>query len=137
MTTAPIETSPPVADASAIHAILRIEGGILLAVSVAAYRQLGGDWGVFALLFLVPDLSMLGYLLGPRRGAMLYNAGHSTIGPALLAAALAFWSPALVPLVAIWTAHIGFDRLLGYGLKYPHAFRATHLGMAVTSLTPR
>ena len=28
----------------------------------------------------------------------------------------------------IWAAHIGVDRVLGYGLKYPTAFRDTHLG---------
>jgi hypothetical protein len=27
----------------------------------------------------------------------------------------------------IWTAHIGFDRLLGFGLKYSNRFKDTHL----------
>jgi hypothetical protein len=28
----------------------------------------------------------------------------------------------------IWLAHVGFDRALGYGLKYATAFGDTHLG---------
>ena len=65
---------------------------------------------------------------GPRIGAVVYNAFHSYVGPALLAAVclLAGLSTA-VPL--IWAAHIGFDRALGYGLKYASGFSDTHLGV--------
>ncbi|MEF9606012.1 DUF4260 family protein, partial [Paracoccus sp. PXZ] len=28
----------------------------------------------------------------------------------------------------LWLAHVGFDRVLGYGLKLPSGFRDTHLG---------
>jgi hypothetical protein len=31
-------------------------------------------------------------------------------------------------LATIWIAHIGFDRALGYGLKYGSGFTHTHLG---------
>ena len=101
--------------------LLRLEGLAMLVLAIAAYAALGASWGWFAALFLVPDLSLLGYLAGPRVGAWIYNAGHSLIGPALLAA----FAPALA---VIWLAHIGFDRALGYGLKYSSAFTATHLG---------
>jgi hypothetical protein len=111
--------------------LLRLEGALLLALAVLAYRELGGGWELFAALFLVPDLALLGYLAGPRVGAALYNAGHSLLGPALLALAahLLGASGTALPLALVWAAHVGFDRLLGYGLKYPAGFAHTHLGL--------
>lgn len=109
--------------------LLRLEGGVVLALSVAAYESIGGAWTTFALLFLLPDVAMLGYLRGPRVGAALYNAAHTHLGPAGLA--LFAWTqgmPHLLGPALVWAAHIGFDRLLGYGLKYGRAFGATHLG---------
>jgi hypothetical protein len=109
--------------------VLRVEAALVLVASLLAYRHLGGSWGWFAALFLLPDLSMLGYLAGPRVGAAAYNTAHSYLAPALLAAAsLALGAPSLLLGAAIWTAHIGFDRMLGYGLKYGTAFGDTHLG---------
>ena len=109
---------------------LRLEAAVALAAAVLAYRALGGGWGMFAVLFLAPDLSMLGYLLSRRVGAATYNVGHSYLTPALVAlAGLTSHTDLLYRLTAIWVAHIGFDRLLGYGLKYPEAFGATHLGL--------
>ncbi|MGE0792512.1 MAG: DUF4260 domain-containing protein [Sandaracinaceae bacterium] len=109
--------------------LLRIEGLAAMSAAVIGFHFLGGSWAIFAALFLVPDLSLLGYRAGPRVGAILYNAGHSLIGPALLAAgALAFGAPTLVLGALVWVAHIGFDRALGYGLKHTDAFTSTHLG---------
>lgn len=111
------------------RALLRLEGALVLGAALLAYAHLGGSWGWFAALFLLPDLSMLGYLAGPRVGAATYNAAHSHLAPALLAAAsFALNSPALLLGAAIWVGHIGFDRMLGYGLKYETAFGETHLG---------
>ncbi len=108
---------------------LRLEGLAVLAVAVAAYAQLGAGWGAFALLFLLPDLSLLAYLAGSRVGAMAYNAAHSYIGPAaLLGAGFVGDLPAALAVGLIWSAHIGFDRALGYGLKYAGGFGETHLG---------
>ena len=108
----------------------RLEGLALLAVSVLAYARFGEGWLLFAVLFLIPDLSFLGYLAGPRLGAWAYNLAHSLIGPLLLAAAagLTGGDPPIA-LALIWLAHIGFDRALGYGLKSPEAFGLTHLGL--------
>lgn len=109
--------------------LLRIEGLAMLIAAVAGYRALGGSWGLFAALFLVPDLSFVGYLAGSRVGAVVYNAGHSLIGPSLLAAlGLLSGAPMVWLVTLIWVAHVGFDRMAGYGLKYPEAFGATHLG---------
>ena len=113
----------------AVGWVLRLEGAAALVLAVILYRALGGGWGQFALLFLLPDVAMLGYLANRRLGAACYNALHTYLGPALLAGL--GWiaaQPALWPLALIWAAHIGFDRMLGYGLKYPDAFGATHLG---------
>jgi hypothetical protein len=98
-------------------------------VCATVYAGTGFGWGRFALLFLAPDLSMLAYLAGPRRGAVAYNSVHSYVGPVVLGLA-GFLSPGTTAtaLALIWAVHIGFDRLLGYGLKYPSAFGHTHLG---------
>ena len=110
--------------------LLRLEGLLVLGVAVAAFHALGGGWLMFAVLFLVPDLSMLGYLAGPRVGAACYTAGHSYLGPALLGAAGLYLSnPLIQQIAAIWVAHVGFDRALGYGLKYGQGFGFTHLGL--------
>ncbi len=109
--------------------VLRLEGALLLLAAVAGYAHFGAGWGLFALLFLAPDLSFLGYLAGPRVGAVAYNAAHSTLGGATLAlASFALAMPALLPIALIWIGHVGFDRMLGYGLKYGTAFGHTHLG---------
>ena len=109
--------------------LLRLEGAVVLAVALSAYAHLGGRWGWFATLFLLPDLSLLGYLANARVGSVAYNTAHSYVGPALLAlVAFAVGAPSLLLGVAIWVAHVGFDRMLGYGLKYATAFGDTHLG---------
>jgi len=106
--------------------MLRLEGGVALAAAVWAYHLLGGGWAMFALLFLLPDVSMLGYLRDPKLGAWVYNLGHTTLAPALLA--VVWWGGQGSLMALIWLAHIGFDRLLGYGLKYADDFHHTHLG---------
>jgi hypothetical protein len=83
---------------------------------------------MFAGLILAPDLSMLGYLAGPRVGAIVYNAVHTLIAPAVLAAAALLAAPLLTPLSLILLAHIAADRALGYGLKHSTGFKDTHLG---------
>ncbi len=107
--------------------LLRAEGALVLAGAVLAYHHLGGSWWLFALLFLAPDLSMLGYLAGPRAGAIAYDAVHTYLAPAALAL-LGLVAPAVLPFAVIWFGHLGFDRLQGYGLKYATRFSQTHLG---------
>jgi hypothetical protein len=116
---------------------LHIDGLALLAGSLVAYGVSGGSWGLFFALLLVPDLVMVGYLAGPRVGAIVYNAGHSLVWPVLLAAAalvVGGSNPAatfrLLHLGLIWGAHIGMDRALGFGYKYPSGFNDTDIGRA-------
>src|SRR5882724_2354145 len=94
--------------------LLHTEGGTILALSVFLYRQNHASWLLFALLFLAPDLFMLGYLTSVRVGTAVYNFGHTLVTPVvLLAICFLTDKPQLFPLVLVWTAHIGFDRLLG------------------------
>ena len=108
--------------------LLRLEGGALLIAAIIGYFATGGHWLAFLVLLLAPDLAMIGYLAGPRIGSIAYNLAHTTTLPLLLL--VGSWlagQPLGVLAVAIWLAHIGLDRLIGYGLKYPGGFRETHL----------
>lgn len=121
-------------DTSFARVWLRLEGLAALALAAVLYRSFHLPWLWFAVLFLAPDLSMLGYVAGPRVGAWCYNLAHSyaTAGAVLSAGFLAqlgdHSSSTLVGAGLIWCAHIGFDRALGYGLKSIASFRVTHLG---------
>lgn len=114
--------------------LLRGEGLILALFALVSFYVLAGPWWLFLVLILAPDLSMLGYLAGSRFGSITYNAAHTYIAPVALGA-LGLWQGAelLVLLALIWTTHIGFDRVIGYGLKYPTAFADTHLTRIDTS----
>lgn len=108
--------------------LLHLEGAVLLAVSVYFYWQNHFAWVLFAILFLVPDLFMLGFLANVRVGAAIYNLAHTTFTPILfIGAGVLASKPHLPAYGLIWMAHIGFDRLLGFGLKYPTQFKDTHL----------
>lgn len=108
--------------------LLRLEGMALLVTSVVTYSHLGGNWWQFFLLLLLPDLSMLGYAFNVRVGAVVYNSVHTSILPlSLAAAALVTHHEVALPYLLIWTAHLGMDRVLGYGLKFPTHFQDTHL----------
>jgi hypothetical protein len=118
------------ATTGAVRVVLRLEGLCVLAGSLAVYAKYGAGWGVFAVCFLLPDISFLGYLAGPRVGACAYNSVHSYIVlVACLAATAVLPIPVVLAVALIWCAHIGFDRALGYGLKYAEGFRFTHLGL--------
>ena len=110
-------------------ALLRLEGAALLLAALLSYRHLGASWWLFALLLLFPDLGALGYLAGKRLGAVCYNAMHTSSVPALLLLlGLLTATPLALAIATIWFAHIGMDRLVGYGLKEAEA---------VTHDTPR
>jgi len=112
-----------------IRDLLRWEGVALFCGATLFYFFSGASWGLYVLLFLAPDLSFLGYLAGPRIGAIVYNALHATIGPLLLAVAgIVLTEPLAGSIALIWLAHIGIDRAFGYGLKYADGFGFTHLG---------
>jgi Domain of unknown function (DUF4260) len=110
------------------RALLHVEGLAVLGAALALYFDAGYGWVLLVVLILAPDLSMLGYLAGPRAGAVAYDAAHTYVAPVALAAAGVLADSELpIRLGLIWLAHIGADRLLGYGLKYPTRFGDTHL----------
>jgi hypothetical protein len=128
--------------------ILRLEGLALALACLWLFSLFHQSWWLFALLILTPDLSMLGYLAGPKVGAALYNAAHSWVTVAGFF--FLFWyfpewfdwindtygyfsgkdtgGVLLLSLPFILGAHIGIDRVLGYGLKHRTGFKDTHLG---------
>lgn len=116
-------------DRGIVDLVLRIEAVALFLAGVLLYSELGGHWLWLLPLLLLPDVSALGYLGGPRLGAITYNLVHN-LAIGLLALALG-WFAAIAPLAlagAVVVAHVGMDRSLGYGLKLPTDFRDTHLG---------
>jgi hypothetical protein len=119
--------SSPAKDSISI--LLRLEALAVAALAVAAYARYGASWWLFAALWLLPDLSMLGYLKSPCMGARIYNAAHTYIVPATLALCADLLHARMPLAIAlIWINHIAVDRLLGYGLKYSEGFGVTHLG---------
>jgi hypothetical protein len=127
---APTEVSAPPTPAGILAPalLLRLEGVALLGAAVALYGHLGAGWWLFVVLLLAPDLGLVGYALGPVVGARTYNLTHTLSVPlALGAAGLILQAPTVAAIALIWVAHIGMDRAVGYGLKYPTSFRETHL----------
>jgi hypothetical protein len=108
---------------------LRVEGLAVLAAGAGLYLHLGGAPLWLVPLLLAVDISMVGYLSGPRWGALIYNLFHNWAA-GIVVLALAWWlgSSAIALAGAILVAHTGMDRAAGYGLKYPTAFADTHLG---------
>lgn len=111
-----------------IQVILRLEAATFLITALISYHYVQGGWIWFVVLFLTPDLSMLGYLVNRRLGATIYNAVH-TYTLALGLVGLGTWLKLenLFAYGLILFAHITLDRILGFGLKYPTDFKSTHL----------
>jgi hypothetical protein len=108
--------------------LLHLEGLGLLVGALALYFDAGFGWVLLVVCLLAPDLSILGYLGGSRVGAAAYDSVHTTVAPiALGVAGVLADADTPVQIALIWLAHIGADRLLGYGLKYPTHFKDTHL----------
>ncbi len=108
--------------------LLRLDGLAVAMVAVFLYRELGASWWLFAGLFLAPDIAFLAYLVNRTTGAAAYNALHTYLIPAVgFLLGLRMQHAPLMAIGLVWLAHIGVDRVLGFGLKYPEGFRVTHL----------
>src|SRR5579863_10327361 len=91
--------------------LLHLEGLAVFGVGCFAYAKTGSGWLWFALFFLAPDLSMMGYALGRRVGALCDNVFHTYALPlALGAAGIVMHAGVLESISALWLAHIGLDR---------------------------
>lgn len=110
-----------------IRYILQSEGAAIFILAIVIYAKLGGSWLLFGALILAPDLSMIGYAFGLRAGTFCYNLVHNYMQPAVLAlVGLYLNDNLLIHIAIIWFAHIGMDRMIGYGLKYSSGFKHTH-----------
>ena len=110
-------------------ALLKLEGLAVFLLALVIYWQQSFGWTLFWSTVLLPDLALLGYLVNARVGATAYNFTHSKVLPSALAVVAIVTGNALFSALAlIWFVHIGVDRMLGYGLKYPEGFKVTHLG---------
>ena len=108
--------------------LLHLEGIVVAAAAIALYFHFGYPWWLFLVLILAPDLSMLGYAAGPTVGRAGYDAAHTYAVPVALAGlGVLLDAEVAVQVGLIWTAHIGIDRAIGYGLKYRTGFKDTHL----------
>ena len=110
--------------------LLRLEEVGLALLGLYLFLGLHYPWWLFFVLLFAPDLSMIGYALNSRTGALLYNfVHHKALSAALYIAGGLLQVPWLQAAALILLAHSSLDRVLGYGLKYPDAFQHTHLGM--------
>jgi hypothetical protein len=108
--------------------LLHAEGLAVAACAVVLYFDADYSWWLLAALVLAPDLAMVGYLAGPATGAAVYDAAHTYVGPVVVGTVgLVAGADAAVQIALVWLVHIGVDRALGYGLKYPTHFKDTHL----------
>ncbi len=111
----------------------RLEALAIMLGAVLAYARLDASWALFAALFFVPDLSIAAYLAGPRVGGVAYNLAHFYGGPFLLGlvAVLGVAPQGALAVALVWTAHVAFDRVLGWGLKTGDSFVHTDMGLKV------
>ncbi|WP_096155037.1 DUF4260 domain-containing protein [Bacillus sp. FJAT-45066] len=108
--------------------LLHLEGSFVLLASIYFYAHGSYSWLLFFILLFTPDISMVGYIVNNKIGALSYNLFHTYLVPIMLVIiGVIFKSEILIALSLIWFAHIGMDRMLGYGLKYPTHFKDTHL----------
>lgn len=113
----------------AVRTWLRLEGLAAFVGGLGLFAATGGDWLFIVPLILLPDVSALGYLAGSRVGTFTYNLVHNWAA-SLVVLGLGLWttSSAVLLAAAILVAHVGMDRMVGYGLKLPSSFHDTHLG---------
>ena len=106
---------------------LHLEGLALLGSVLVLYGNQHFNWWAFALFLLAPDLSMVFYAINQRLGAVAYNLVHTTLFPLALAILSGLSGNSLgLQISLIWLAHIGMDRAVGFGFKYPTNFKDTH-----------
>jgi Domain of unknown function (DUF4260) len=110
-----------------VRSTLRAEGLPLFIAGAAAYGAFGAPWLAFVPLLLAPDVSAIGYVRSARLGAATYNLAHNLVtAGAVLGLGLWLGIGWLAVIGAVLLAHIGMDRVAGYGLKYPTTFKDTH-----------
>jgi hypothetical protein len=111
-----------------IQKIERLEGLTIFLFSLLFYNFFGGNWLLFILLILLPDISMVGYIKNKKLGAFIYNLVHNYIlGLVIILIAMSLQNILVLEIGVILLAHVGMDRFFGFGLKYPSQFKDTHI----------
>jgi hypothetical protein len=109
--------------------ILKMEEAAMFGLAIYLSSFLPFQGWVFWAWFLAPDLGMLGYLVSPAVGAFTYNAlHHKGIAILIYFAGFFFAVHELTLAGVVLFGHSSFDRIVGYGLKFPDNFKNTHLG---------
>jgi hypothetical protein len=112
-----------------LKTLIKLEEIGVFLFSIYLFSLLSYPWWVYPLFFFASDLSMLGYIGGPRLGAISYNLIHHKAIALGLYVAGAFLHVPVISLIGIlFLGHSSLDRVLGYGLKYGDSFNHTHLG---------
>ena len=110
--------------------LLKLEEAFMFGLSIFLFSKLDYAWWWYPVLILAPDLSMAGYLMNTRVGAMTYNfIHHKALGISFFVLGVVFANQLLQLIGLILFGHSSMDRTFGYGLKYPDSFQNTHLGM--------
>lgn len=110
--------------------IIRVEEFLLFALSIYGLYYLDVQWWLYLLLFLGPDISMIGYDAGNRVGAFSYNLfHHKGIAALLFIGGMSCSNSYLIIAGIIVFGHSSMDRAIGYGLKTDKGFKFTHLGI--------
>lgn len=110
--------------------LLKLEElGLLVLLILGYFHFYPESWGFYLGLFFAPDLAFVFYLISPRAGSIAYNATHHKgIMAVLMITGFLLHHDLIIQLGLIFMAHSCFDRVFGYGLKYPDHFDHTHLG---------
>jgi Domain of unknown function (DUF4260) len=109
--------------------LLNLEEIAQFLLGIFLFSQLNFAWWWFPALILVPDLSMIGYLVNPKIGAWAYNFfHHKLLAIIVFISGYLLDNQILILAGTILFAHSAMDRIFGYGLKYEDAFTNTHLG---------
>ncbi len=109
--------------------LLRLEDAAIAVFAAVLFLMTGFAWWWLGVLFLVPDVSMVGYAASPRVGAAVYNVvHHRAIAVGFYCLGVLLRQPVLLAAGSLLLFHSSVDRVLGYGLKYPSSFGDTHLG---------
>lgn len=125
-------------NSSLVDIQLRIEDAAFVVLAGVLFVATGLPWWWLLILFIVPDVSILGYALGPGAGAIAYNIVHSrALAIAVYLVGLLLALPLVSAAGALLLFHASVDRVLGFGLKYSDSFQHTHLGRIGRRNRPR
>jgi len=111
-----------------VKILLKLEELFMFGLSIFLFSKLDFAWWWYPVLLLTPDLSLIGYLVSPQIGAVIYNFGHhKALGIGIFVIGIILISQPMQVAGLILFGHSSMDRMLGFGLKYSDSFQPTHL----------